>query len=374
MRRYLVLVAFVVALVSCDRANVMEVEVTNPISTDRLLESVELSWSDVQSRLKGVDATNVVVFDGEREIPSQMLYSAVDTTQIEGLLFQVSLGANESKLYGVAVAERGEYESQVYSRYVPERMGDYAWENNLVAYRAYGEPLEVELKTQGVDIWVKRTSNLVIDKWYADGHYHTDSGEGMDCYSVGRTLGGGSSAPIVDNEIVFSCNMVEWQRVANGPIRTEFILKYAPYKAGGKDVIMTKSFSLDANSRFTKVVDGYRGSFDTLDIGVGCMVHTSEDPQFIGDGYLAIYERASDDKSGVGGSIGVAVILPSSEGETQVVSKHLLMPQSVECGDVIPYYIGSGWSKGGVENSQKWFDMVQQESQKISNPLVVTLK
>lgn len=365
-------IATLLLLVACGKSDCVSVKVDNTTAVAREFESVEVAWSDLSRRLKCIDAERIVVFDGDKEIPSQVLYAAEDTLRMVSLLFQASVGANSSKSYRVAMGERANYAPQVYSRYVPERMGDYAWESNLVAYRAYGKPLEVELKTQGVDVWVKRTSDLIINKWYAAGHYHADSGEGMDCYSVGRTLGGGSSAPIVDDKIVLSCNFVEWQRVSNGPLRTEFILRYAPYSVEGKDVMVTKHLSIDANSRFTKVIDTYDGSFDRLTVGVGCMVHTATDPQQDGSDYIAIYERASDDKRGVGGSIGVSVIHPLSQGGVESVSRHKVRRVSLDRGDEVCYYIGSGWSKGGVTDAQMWFEMTERESFVRANPLVVS--
>ncbi len=361
-------------LASCGKSDKLTIRVENTTAVERVCESVELSWSDIEGKLQGVNAENVVVLDGSEQLPSQVLYSATDSLQAVALLFQPSVGAKSSKSYSIVTGERESYTPQVYSRYVPERKGDYAWENNVVAYRAYGKPLEVELKTQGVDVWVKRTSDLIINKWYAAGHYHSDSGEGMDCYSVGRTLGGGSSAPVVDSKIVLSCNFIEWQRVSNGALRTEFILKYAPYDVAGESVTMTKRFSLDANSRFTKVVDTYSGAFDTLNVGVGCMVHTPKDPQREAADYFAIYERASDDKKGVGGSIGVSVITPSIEGNVETVSRHKLRLASLKSGDELSYYIGSGWSKGGVPDAKSWFEITEQEAFIRANPLQVSIK
>ena len=33
-------------------------------------------------------------------------------------------------------------EAKVHARYVPERMDDFVWENDLVCYRVYGKALE----------------------------------------------------------------------------------------------------------------------------------------------------------------------------------------------------------------------------------------
>ena len=63
-----------------------------------------------------------------------------------------------------------------YSRIVPERIDDYAWENDKVAFRTYG-PAAQKLVEQGkkggiissgIDCWLKKVNYPVINKWYND--------------------------------------------------------------------------------------------------------------------------------------------------------------------------------------------------------------
>ena len=70
-----------------------------------------------------------------------------------------------------------------------------------MAFRIYGQALvPIDGPSNGIDLWYKRTSDLIIDKWYANdlagiASYHNDNGEGLDDYKVGRTLGAGAMAP-----------------------------------------------------------------------------------------------------------------------------------------------------------------------------------
>ena len=45
---------------------------------------------------------------------------------------------------------------RVHVRFVPERKDDFAWENDLIAFRAYGPALRYFPEDSGFDAWPKR--------------------------------------------------------------------------------------------------------------------------------------------------------------------------------------------------------------------------
>ena len=57
-------------------------------------------------------------------------------------------------------------EKKVMARFVPERADDFVFENNLIAGRFYGQALEGNPTSPGLDIWVKLPGKLVADEWY----------------------------------------------------------------------------------------------------------------------------------------------------------------------------------------------------------------
>lgn len=75
-------------------------------------------------------------------------------------------------------------EANVQARFVSERMDDFAFEINKVAFRVYGPALRDSQENNGTDCWLKRVDYPIIDKWYK-GHlegvsYHEDNGEVTD--------------------------------------------------------------------------------------------------------------------------------------------------------------------------------------------------
>ena len=118
----------------------LKVEVTNPSQDARQRETVEIAWSEIAA-LKGATPENVAVFDDKNvEIPSQVVYGGTEEPQ--ALIFQVDAAAGQTARFAVKTGRRSDYPTRAYGRYVPERLDDYAWENDRIAFRAYGPALE----------------------------------------------------------------------------------------------------------------------------------------------------------------------------------------------------------------------------------------
>ena len=109
------------------------------------------------------------------------------------VLLSILLGCT-SKGSEPAINALGHYEA----RQVPERMDDFAFENDKVAFRFYGPALHDSAENNGTDCWLKRVETPVVNKWY-QAHfqgksYHIDHGEGYDPFHVGSSLGCGGLA------------------------------------------------------------------------------------------------------------------------------------------------------------------------------------
>ena len=184
----------------------LNVSVTNLTVVDRQNETIEIPWAVISARVTGATPENIVVLDSRsNQIPSQVLFLGGDEPQ--SLIFQTDAAPNEVRLFTVAKGQRDNFRSYVFGRQVPERYDDYAWENDRAAYRLYGPALETspeKLITPGIDVWVKRSDELVIDRRYQLADYHHDNGDGLDCYKVGVTLGGGGCVPFIDGRLQMS--------------------------------------------------------------------------------------------------------------------------------------------------------------------------
>lgn len=370
------LLLWAAALAACTSETAMQVSITNPTPSERDDEMVELAWASILEKLPEATAENIVVYDDEgEEVASQVIYRGEEAPQ--ALIFAIDVDGGQSELFTLKTGVRSVYEPKAFGRQVPERYDDYAWENNLCAYRLYGPALETspeKLITPGIDVWVKCTEKLVIDEWYAKGDYHHNYGDGMDCYKVGRTLGGGASVPMVDGKFwPMEHNYATARTLDNGPLRTSVELTYVGWDVNGVEVSLVKTITLDADDRFNKMENVYTGDFESLPIATGFVRHDVKNT-LTGAGWAAMVEAVSDSKQPeVDGDIYQAIVLPGAQTEADLLG-HTLAVIPVKSGEKMTYYSASGWSQGGVEDMEDWLEEIEDLQAKLAQPLTITIQ
>ena len=372
------------------RATQVSVRVENPIALERRDETIALPWATLSAQLPTLAPGRVRVRDaaGGAELVTQVLDADVDGRP-DSLLFQASFFPREAKVFLVeagAAAAGAAAPSRAHVKFVPERT-DVAWENDRIAFRTYGQLLwKLEnLHSSGVDVWVKRTRALVLDKWYAGGHdfYHLDRGEGADFYKVGPTLGGGATAIWRDGRMHRAENFKSHRIVADGPIRAVFELEYDPWDAGGVRVTETRRFAIDAGQNVYRQESTFRiagaTAADSLTYAVGFVKRP---------GLIGSTSRAStwawltgwgpvDNKPGEGGhgDLGTAVLLERMRVvDMKELDDHYVMLATARSGQPVVHYFGAGWTGSrdfaGVE---EWWKYLNECAQRLKSPLKVTM-
>ena len=262
-------------------------------------------------------------------------------------------------------------EQKVMARFVPERSDDFIFENNLICGRIYGQALEGNPTSPGVDIWVKTPGALVADQRYKDEleggkSYHINWGNGKDCYKVAVSLGGGASVPLIENRLQYpTTNYRSWEILEQTPDKVVFVLSYPEWQAGDVLVSLDKKITVTADTYFCKVEDSY--SFtgaDSLRIAAGIFLHPDQESvveDYVGADRYAIWEHASDQSvEPEDGMLGVAVYVPEAEytglshGDDHGICTKVIRP-----GETFTYYFGSCWSKGDVKTAADWFEIVK---------------
>lgn len=250
----------------------------------------------------------------------------------------------------------------VMARYVPERADDFVFENDLIAGRFYGEALEGNPTSPGLDIWVKLPGKLVADDWYAHavedpGYYHHNHG-GKDCYKVAVSLGGGASVPVVDGKLAYpATNYRSYEILSSTPKQVVFALHYPAWTVDSLVVSLDKEVTVTAGSRFCRVKDTYSFNTDSLTIAAGIRRHKVAEEQIWPDRF-AIWEEASDQSvEPEDGMIGVALVMEG--GEIGKLGKHMVSCRRICSGESVEYAIASCWSKAGVRDAAEWFRLVE---------------
>ena len=266
-------------------------------------------------------------------------------------------------------------EKKVMARFVPERSDDFVFENNLIAGRFYGEALEGNPTSPGIDIWVKLPGKLVANDWYkgyeteSDEYYHHDHG-GKDCYKVSVSLGGGASAPLVEGRLCYpKTNFRAWEIVEETPDKVVFTLHYPAWELPDSvKVSLDKTVTVVADSYFCDVEDIYtfKGK-PTLEVAAGINIHkaqeTVEEQNMVTGRSIAIWEHASDQTyEPEDGMLGVAVVMSGADftGETGD-GTHLVLARTISSGESFRYRFGSCWSKGNIRTVNDWFDLVTRQ-------------
>ena len=258
-------------------------------------------------------------------------------------------------------------EAKVMARFVPERSDDFVFENNLIAGRFYGEALEGNPTSPGIDVWVKLPGKLVANDWYKGAmedpdYYHHNHG-GKDCYKVAVSLGGGASAPLIDGKLCYpATNYRSYEIVEDGPEKVVFVLHYPAWQAAdGITVSLDKKVTVVPDSYFCDVEDVYTFTgAETLTIAAGVNRHPAQQTmvtEIIGPDCYALWENASDQSiEPEDGQLGVAVLVPDGEdGYVTADEVHGICTRTIASGEPFRYKFGSCWSKGDIKDADDWF-------------------
>jgi hypothetical protein len=369
------LILFLMAFVLYFDALSQTIIITNNSKNERNEQIVAIAWKKVIAINANIDPANfkVVEVNSKAEIPFQLEYAGMK--DIQQLLLQVNVAGKSDLQLNLEKGKPAINTVKTFARHVPERLDDFAWENDKIAFRAYGKALEgTKGDAYGLDVWVKRTDKPIIDIRYKHGDYHHDLGDGLDYYHVGKTLGAGNIAPFVKNEVIYSANYHRWKVLDNGPIRSSFVLEYDAWKVDGMDVTATKKIALDAGSQMNKIEVTYNfEGKDSLDVAIGIIKRPEGGVMMLDEqkGISAYWEP----KHGNDGTTGVATVVNTPVKKINVTDEQILMIAKVAKNTPFTYYQGAAWDKANViTNAQQWFRYVQQFKDNSDKNLKVVIK
>ncbi|GAA3610698.1 DUF4861 family protein [Flavivirga amylovorans] len=359
--------------------------IKNTLDIERTLETVELTKEFLK-----VDAlTNLSVKDIDSdEILISQLVDTNDDGVSDVLLFQPKIPAKSEKKYEIVMhpnASKPAAKNYCFSRFVPERTDDYAWENDKVAFRVFGPTAQkmVEQGTpggtlsSGVDAWLKRVDYPIINKWYkqnANGQsYHKDHGEGLDNFHVGISRGVGSIVIKQKDSFYASKNYTKWKTITTGPIRTSFYLEYEDWDANGNAIKESRIISLDYGSNLSKFEISLNGA-NTVSAGLTLHEKDGEIVSNDENNWVSYWQPHGDSELGTAIVSTKEYFINSEEYITDKVDLSHAFANLNVLSNNVTYYTGFGWKKSGqFKNKEAWENYLNQFSLKINNPLTVKL-
>lgn len=385
------------------------VTITNTLSDGRQDEMVEIPLEELH-KLHPADGESYLVSEGTGEpIPSQVIYDGK-------LIFPASVDGKSSKVYIIRTGIADSVPATSVGRKYPERLDDLAWENDKAGYRAYGPALQARgEKAFGYDIFTKSVATPVLEQRYAletdqaawdEVHaldkagqkakadrlrdsisYHVDHGNGMDCYGVGATLGGGTAALLTDSGIVYPSCYKECEVLDNGPLRFTARLVFHPLTVNTDgNVVETRLISLDAGSYLNRTEVTYENLSADTPVAAGIVLHAENPEGYSADaeqGYIA-YADFTDNAAGDNGILFIGAVTPQPMNDADVrlfnaderqehsgALGHVLGISTYHPGTPYLYYWGSGWSKADMPDMPTWEAYLKSFAQRLRSPLIV---
>jgi hypothetical protein len=364
----------------------LTISASNPLPLARASQTIELS----AAQLAPIGEKNLAKIHVRDAAGKEVLCQAVDTDfdayhEPDIVIFQADFAPNEAKTFTVVSGAKQEFrleQFKAFGRFVRERFDDFAWENDRIAHRTYGQGLETwegePLCSSTIDIWSKRTSRLVINDWYLSADYHADHGEGFDDYSAGLSRGDGGSGLWAADRLWTSRNFVNSRVLASGPIRVLFELEYAPFEVNGISVSEVKWVSLDAGQQ----LDHYQSTYKVfsrpdkpavkLTAAIGLKKMEGEQLELNAkQGWFTKWEPMEKKA----GQQGLAVIFAPGQFVKQTEDNlNQLILAKVPDNGVASYWAGFCWDKAGHITSQaEWNKYVDEFSQELAAPIQVTV-
>lgn len=373
-------------------AQQITLSVSNPTDHQRQ-EVVEANLQTVQNLLGITAQESFVIKNGfGQEQAYQKSYDGK-------LLLYVSVLPKSKAEFTIVKGSPSAYKSFVFGKAYPERIDDFAWENDRSAYRVYGPALQRNgEKSFGTDVWTKSTQELVVDKRYKlhlwgvgqrdslkkAGHpkegnaiyiassFHHDHGDGLDVYSVGPSLGCGAPALMKNGELVFPYCYKDYKILDNGPIRFTVELTYHPNSDG---VTEHRLISLDRGSHYNKITVWYDGIKQPTAWASGVVMN--------GDGQLAmgqdyvLYADPTDNPKVNQSQIYVGTLFPDGVDETTMLKgnkSHGIGIVRKYKGQPYTYYFGSAWSNYDVKTFAEWQLLSNNYLKNINNPLITVIQ
>ena len=392
---------------ACNDSRTVTVTVTNPLAMERSNEMVEVSMETVTDRLGLADTAQIVVLNADgQQVPYQITYDGK-------VIFPAAIAAGGTATYTIQTGTPEAFDVKACGRCYPERMDDMAWENDLVAFRAYGPALQAkEERGFGYDLFTKyNTTEPMLEAMYAkelnketlakiaelkktdpkaaaelsrERSYHINHGYGMDCYAVGPTLGAGVAALMVNDTIIYPWCYKNQEILDNGPLRFTVKLEFTPLTVkGDSTVVETRLITLDAGSHLNKTAVSYSNLKETLPIVAGIVLH-EPDGAVVADaanGYITYVDPTTGPDNGKI-FMGAAVPAVVKDAKTVLFSEkekkernnadgHVLAVSDYEPGSEYVYYWGFAWDKADIKTADAWNRYMADFAQKVRNPLTV---
>ncbi len=277
---------------------------------------------------------------------------AAEMTATQALAYDPATLNRPSVIEPLAPPAPADQKPRAVARFAPDRFDDLLWENDRVAHRIYGPTLQGREPPSGsgIDVWAKRVRWPFMDRQLRFPNYHTDRGEGLDYYDVGRGRGAGGLGVWYDNKLWTSRNFQTHEILETGGDEARFKVGYAPWPVDvDRRVWESRTFSLPLGSNFTRMVSTLQSDQATpLTVAIGISKRQND----AGRGYVTrdaangrlMFWEPNDPSHG---SLGIAILVDPAlvQGFAEDADNYMILLR-ITPGQPFVYYMGSAWDHG----------------------------
>lgn len=391
IRLFLPFLATIFAAAGATASGPVRVDVTNTLDFARN-ELIELSAPRLTEML-GASEMAVTDYKG-RLVPCQITHDSL-------LVFPVEIGPNGHAVFTIdATSETPATDTIATGRLYPERADDLAWENDLVAFRAYGPATERNgERAFGYDIFFKHPSPQPVvpilyaaqtsaDNWHKVDSlrridpqlasefehsftYHVDHGLGMDCYAVGATLGAGVAVPVVNDSLQFAWCYDKAEILDNGPLRFTVRLDFRPRTIGGNPAVVEhRLISLDAGSHLNRTEVWYDGLNGDIEIAAGFPLRDESPTMSCME--MGVLAYADPTQGPDNGKALLGVVVPGNAGQRKLQG-HVVAVSPLKAGEPYRYQWGFAWDRADIPTLRDWTTRLIHAAHAARWPLQVRL-
>jgi len=270
-----------------------------------------------------------------------------------------------------AAAERSWASGRMY----PERLEDLSFENDRIGFRLYGPALQKRgEKGFGHDVWVKRTTELVLDdlyRYHPRLSFHLDYGKALDCYGVGPTLGCGTPCIIRDGKIVYPWCYQNYYILENGPLRFTVQADF-PTVDG---ITEHRLLSLDKGSNFCEATVWYDHISEPVDIAAGLAIRPADPTSVVVGKDYVHYADPTIDPMRHQFLIYTALLFPDVKVTITQQENHALgILKGYTSDQRFHYFFGAAWSEFDVRSQAEWQSRIEGFMQARQHPLEITVQ
>jgi len=396
-------------MISCGSENESELKaytefqfkVSNPIDKARQNQLIEIPLETIQGILEDFNPDGFVILLDENELSSEINANG----NIVFVLPQIGANATQSVAFlydafepmerkypkltqaELSVKEGGYFENKKYiggdfvninSLRVPDEHTDHSfyiryegpgWESDKVGYRFYLD------WRNGIDVFGKIVNEPILQKVGLDGFdsYHEMQDWGMDILKVGKSLGLGSIATLIDGQAkrVDQTDSIYSEVQFDGSVYSSIKTNYYGWNLPDGKVDVTSAISIHAGTRLSKNSLNFSRPISNVATGLiidpkGEAIQSGNDLQY---SYLATYGQ----QSLAGDNLGIAIFFPTEKvlEFTQDEFSHV-----VSFGPSLSsfeYYFAAAWEQenNGIKSKEEFVSYLEQVILELSNPLKI---